>query len=200
MRIFLGTRKEKPPGQLESDALRFLPELCPREVSCAIASGKEPILGSLTQNHYYLRLLDRSGTLGRSLEERPCYVWGHEPQLYRVLSNLVANAIQYTPAGGEVVVKLDSALTGRSSGSSIRESVFLPRNEGASSIASTGFATIAPAIPEDRGWDWRSCGRSSKVTRGRSTWKAPSVAGVPLRSNYPAIVKRRRFHRNFILI
>ncbi len=34
------------------------------------------------------------------------YVLGHESQLYRLVSNLIANAIQYTPAGGYVMVSL----------------------------------------------------------------------------------------------
>ena len=36
------------------------------------------------------------------------YVLGHESQLYRLASNLIANAIQYTPAGGYVMVSLES--------------------------------------------------------------------------------------------
>ncbi|MCY7322947.1 MAG: HAMP domain-containing histidine kinase, partial [Phormidesmis sp. CAN_BIN36] len=36
------------------------------------------------------------------------YVLGHESQLYRLVSNLIANAIQYTPAGGDVIVSLES--------------------------------------------------------------------------------------------
>ncbi len=35
------------------------------------------------------------------------YVLGDESQLYRLVSNLIANAIQYTPAGGEVLVSLE---------------------------------------------------------------------------------------------
>jgi two-component system, OmpR family, Ni(II)-sensor and/or redox sensor kinase NrsS len=34
------------------------------------------------------------------------YVLGNESQLYRLVSNLMANAIQYTPRGGQVVVSL----------------------------------------------------------------------------------------------
>ncbi|MGM0455925.1 MAG: two-component system sensor histidine kinase RppB [Cyanobacteriota bacterium] len=34
------------------------------------------------------------------------YVLGHESQLYRLVSNLIANAIQYTPKAGDVVVSL----------------------------------------------------------------------------------------------
>ncbi|MGB3239757.1 MAG: two-component system sensor histidine kinase RppB [Geitlerinemataceae cyanobacterium] len=34
------------------------------------------------------------------------YVLGHESQLYRLVSNLIANAITYTPAGGDVVLSL----------------------------------------------------------------------------------------------
>jgi two-component Ni(II)/redox sensor kinase NrsS len=33
-------------------------------------------------------------------------VLGDESQLYRLVSNLIANAIQYTPSGGQVVVSL----------------------------------------------------------------------------------------------
>ncbi|MEB3335874.1 MAG: two-component system sensor histidine kinase RppB [Leptolyngbyaceae bacterium] len=35
-------------------------------------------------------------------------VMGHESQLYRLVSNLIANAIQYTPAGGHVEISLES--------------------------------------------------------------------------------------------
>ncbi len=35
------------------------------------------------------------------------YVLAHESQLYRLVSNLIANAIQYTPAGGNVMVSLE---------------------------------------------------------------------------------------------
>ena len=35
------------------------------------------------------------------------YTLGNESQLYRLVSNLIANAIQYTPAGGSVIVSLD---------------------------------------------------------------------------------------------
>ncbi len=34
------------------------------------------------------------------------YVLGNESQLYRLVSNLIANAIQYTPSGGHVVISL----------------------------------------------------------------------------------------------
>jgi two-component system, OmpR family, Ni(II)-sensor and/or redox sensor kinase NrsS len=36
------------------------------------------------------------------------YTLGNESQLYRLVSNLIANAIQYTPAGGRVTVSLDT--------------------------------------------------------------------------------------------
>ncbi|MFM6213091.1 two-component system sensor histidine kinase RppB [Planktothrix sp.] len=36
------------------------------------------------------------------------YTLGHELQLYRLVSNLIANAIQYTPAGGSVIICLES--------------------------------------------------------------------------------------------
>jgi two-component system, OmpR family, Ni(II)-sensor and/or redox sensor kinase NrsS len=40
--------------------------------------------------------------------KREIYVLGHESQLYRLVSNLMANAIQYTPPGGSVLVSLDA--------------------------------------------------------------------------------------------
>lgn len=36
------------------------------------------------------------------------YTLGNESHLYRLVSNLIANALQYTPAGGYVIVSLDS--------------------------------------------------------------------------------------------
>lgn len=39
----------------------------------------------------------------------PLIVVGHEEQLYRLVSNLIINAIQYTPTGGRVTVILDQS-------------------------------------------------------------------------------------------
>jgi two-component system, OmpR family, Ni(II)-sensor and/or redox sensor kinase NrsS len=44
--------------------------------------------------------------LTHQISEREIYVLGNESQLYRLVSNLIANAIQYTPSGGQVVVSL----------------------------------------------------------------------------------------------
>lgn len=40
------------------------------------------------------------------LPEPEIYVLGNESQLYRLVSNLIANAIQYTPNGGKVIISL----------------------------------------------------------------------------------------------
>jgi two-component system OmpR family sensor kinase len=43
------------------------------------------------------------------LASQPVHIIGDEEQLYRLVSNLVVNAIQHTPAGGEVKLILDSS-------------------------------------------------------------------------------------------
>lgn len=45
--------------------------------------------------------------LSSQMSEIEVYVSGHESQLYRLVSNLIANAIQYTLAGGSVLVSLN---------------------------------------------------------------------------------------------
>lgn len=44
--------------------------------------------------------------LTHQIPNHDIYVLGKESQLYRLVSNLIANAIQYTPNGGQVVVSL----------------------------------------------------------------------------------------------
>ena len=39
----------------------------------------------------------------------PLFIQGDEEQLYRMIANLVINAIHYTPRGGDVVIRLDRA-------------------------------------------------------------------------------------------
>jgi two-component system, OmpR family, Ni(II)-sensor and/or redox sensor kinase NrsS len=46
--------------------------------------------------------------LASQIPDKEIYVLGHESQLYRLVSNLIANAIQYTPAGGLVRISLES--------------------------------------------------------------------------------------------
>lgn len=46
--------------------------------------------------------------LAHHLPNSEMYVLGHESQLYRLVSNLMANAIQYTTPGGSVLVSLET--------------------------------------------------------------------------------------------
>ncbi len=46
--------------------------------------------------------------LAHHLPDAEIYVLGHESQLYRLVSNLMANAIQYTSPGGSVLVSLEA--------------------------------------------------------------------------------------------
>ena len=46
--------------------------------------------------------------LAHHLPDAEIYVLGHESQLYRLVSNLMANAIQYTSPGGAVLVSLEA--------------------------------------------------------------------------------------------
>jgi signal transduction histidine kinase len=43
------------------------------------------------------------------LVRKPCYTIGDIDRLYRAISNLITNAVQYTPAGGTVTIELDYA-------------------------------------------------------------------------------------------
>lgn len=46
--------------------------------------------------------------LSHQIPDFEIYVWGNESQLYRLVANLIANAIQYTPSGGDVTISLTS--------------------------------------------------------------------------------------------
>jgi two-component system, OmpR family, Ni(II)-sensor and/or redox sensor kinase NrsS len=63
------------------------------------------LISDLTEE--FLELATRSKIyLTHQIPDQELYVLGHESQLYRLVSNLIANAIQYTPRGGYVVVSL----------------------------------------------------------------------------------------------
>lgn len=63
------------------------------------------LINDLTEE--FLELATRSDIhLTHQIPPQERYVLGHESQLYRLVSNLIANAIQYTPRGGHVIVSL----------------------------------------------------------------------------------------------
>jgi two-component system, OmpR family, Ni(II)-sensor and/or redox sensor kinase NrsS len=63
------------------------------------------LISDLTEE--FLELATQSDIhLTHQIPPQELYVLGHESQLYRLVSNLIANAIQYTPRGGDVVVSL----------------------------------------------------------------------------------------------
>jgi two-component system, OmpR family, Ni(II)-sensor and/or redox sensor kinase NrsS len=63
------------------------------------------LIGDLTEE--FLELATQSDIhLTHKIPASKLYVLGHESQLYRLVSNLIANAIQYTPQGGQVIVSL----------------------------------------------------------------------------------------------
>ena len=65
------------------------------------------LISDLTEE--FLELATASGIhLTDQIPSVEIYALGNESQLYRLVSNLIANAIHYTPTGGYVTVSLDS--------------------------------------------------------------------------------------------
>jgi len=63
------------------------------------------IVSDLTEE--FLELAEEAGIqLSNRMPPSPINVMGNESQLYRLISNLMSNAVQYTPAGGTVEVHL----------------------------------------------------------------------------------------------
>lgn len=63
------------------------------------------LIGDLTEE--FLELATTAEIhITHQIPNREVYVLGNGSQLYRLVSNLIANAIQYTPNGGQVVVSL----------------------------------------------------------------------------------------------
>jgi two-component Ni(II)/redox sensor kinase NrsS len=63
------------------------------------------VIADLTEE--FLELATASDIhLSSQIPNGEIYVVGHESQLYRLVANLMANAIHYTPAGGSVLVSL----------------------------------------------------------------------------------------------
>jgi two-component Ni(II)/redox sensor kinase NrsS len=63
------------------------------------------IVADLTEEFSELALMSDLH-LSHQIPSPEIYVLGHESQIYRMVSNLIANAIQYTPPGGSVLVSL----------------------------------------------------------------------------------------------
>ncbi|MBW4466092.1 MAG: HAMP domain-containing histidine kinase [Pegethrix bostrychoides GSE-TBD4-15B] len=63
------------------------------------------LIGDLTEE--FLELATGANVqLASQIPQQEFYVLGNESQLYRLFSNLIANAIKYTPSGGHVIVSL----------------------------------------------------------------------------------------------
>lgn len=63
------------------------------------------LIGDLTEE--FLELATLAGIhLTNLIPKEEIYVLGNESQLYRLVSNLIANAIQYTPKVGQIVISL----------------------------------------------------------------------------------------------
>lgn len=64
------------------------------------------ILVQETSDIFCVRAQKKGITLEQALTADACHTWGHEDQLRRAVDNLVANALEYTPEGGRVLISL----------------------------------------------------------------------------------------------
>lgn len=64
------------------------------------------ILVQETSDIFCVRAQKKGITLEQALTADACHTWGHEDQLRRAIDNLVANALEYTPEGGRVLMSL----------------------------------------------------------------------------------------------
>ena len=64
------------------------------------------LISDLTEEFLELAIIAELNLVSH-IPDAEIYVLGHESQLYRLVSNLIANAIQYTPSGGKVEIELN---------------------------------------------------------------------------------------------
>jgi two-component system OmpR family sensor kinase len=106
---------------------------------------------------------------------------GEEEALRILISNLVSNAVRYTPHGGKVDVTVKTALTDLSSTSATRVRVFPPKNGNVFSTASiAGRRMTKPAAA----WDWPSSGASPSAIGQASCSTKHRLGGLRARVQF----------------
>lgn len=95
-------------SQLVRDLLllaRLERQAAPQQVFCCL----NDLIADLVEELASLAIAAEVQLTAQMQVSDPVAVLGHEEQLYRMVSNLIDNAIQATPAGGKVVVFLDQS-------------------------------------------------------------------------------------------
>jgi signal transduction histidine kinase len=83
--------------------------------------------------------------LNVNLPHDPILVLADEDRALQVLTNLLGNALQYTPQSGTVTVTIEREKSSRNSPSAIRALAFPPNTSRTSSTASTAWTNPARA-------------------------------------------------------
>lgn len=134
----------------------------------------------------------RQLTLDAAIPESLPPVWGDPKRLYQVVSNLVGNAIKYTPAGGRIMiglraedeqVLLEVSDTGKGIPQEMQLHLFerFYRVPGSSSIDSTGTGlglALVKSIVEQHGgrvWVTSQVGHGSTFSVSLPVWRPPAA-------------------------
>jgi signal transduction histidine kinase len=101
-------RQTQRLSQLTNDLLflsRFdLHLLSPRQQACSL----NEIASDLVEEFAALALVARVDLVLELRQPKPIWVRGEPEQLYRLVANLLNNGLQHTPAGGKVILRLES--------------------------------------------------------------------------------------------
>jgi hypothetical protein len=105
--------------------------------------------------------------LGFEAPSEPVQIVGNPTMLRELLSNLIDNALRYTPAGGSVTVRVRGS-EGERGYMEVEDTGpgIAPAERGACSSASIASSA---ARPKAAAWDWPSCARSPSSTAPKST-------------------------------
>lgn len=139
-------------------------------------------------------------TLEARLENELPPIWGDPKRLYQVVSNLVGNAVKYTPANGRITISLrrqdDQILlevsdTGKGIPQEAQARVFerFYRVAGSSSIDATGtglgLALVKTIVDQHGGrvWVTSQVGQGSTFSVSLPVWKPPAREGEPENSS-----------------